>query len=108
MVRVLELQGEQPLCLQNSAALKVLDRFLVGLCRTSSCERTKILALPGLCVLFSGIEAILPVFEFADHDRINTDSVLRSSGCLPGTTGFPCSIVTPGRTSLARSSSRLI
>jgi len=52
---------------ENSVVLKVLHGSFVRLCRASSCERPKILALPGLGTLFTGIEAILPVLEFANH-----------------------------------------
>jgi len=52
-------------------ALKILHSSLVRLCRTSSRERSKILALPSLGALFAGIETIMPVLEFANHGRNN-------------------------------------
>ena len=49
--------------------LKVLHCSLVRLCCVSRCECPKIPALPSLGALFTGIETILAVLEFANHDR---------------------------------------
>ena len=73
----------------RSLMLEILNRPLVRLCRTTRGERSEILTLSGLSVLFARIQTISASLQFSNHWTILVGPKQVASACpAPGLTSF--------------------